>query len=179
MELQAKVYVGTYEKYNNGSLDGAWIDLTEHDRESFFEECQELHGEGEHEFMFQDWECSIEGAISECCISDDLWKIIEADLDETQLAVVTAYAENNGGMIDVSQSDNGRLLSCDTTMLSAMSEAYWNSLCDEDVEKINSLPDFVVVCHSSSIDRFINRNHEQTIVTFEHDGLNYVVELYN
>ena len=24
---EAKVYVGTYGKYNNGSLSGAWLDL--------------------------------------------------------------------------------------------------------------------------------------------------------
>ena len=27
----ARVYVGTYEKYNNGSIAGAWIDLEDHD----------------------------------------------------------------------------------------------------------------------------------------------------
>ena len=79
MELNAKVYVGTYEKYNNGSLEGAWIDLAEHDKESFFEACKELHGEGEHEFMFQDWECPVESLISECGIDDKLWELMEDD----------------------------------------------------------------------------------------------------
>ena len=54
----ASVYVGTYAKYNNGSLSGAWLDLSEYsDKEEFYEACRELHGDEEDaEFMFQDWE---------------------------------------------------------------------------------------------------------------------------
>lgn len=30
MDLQeAKIYVGTIEKYNNGSLDGKWVNLSD------------------------------------------------------------------------------------------------------------------------------------------------------
>ena len=42
---EAKVYVGTYAKYNNGSLFGAWLDLSDYsDKEEFYEACRELHG---------------------------------------------------------------------------------------------------------------------------------------
>ena len=35
---EAKVYVGTYAKYNNGSLSGAWLDLSDYsDKEEFYE----------------------------------------------------------------------------------------------------------------------------------------------
>ena len=33
---EARVYVGTYGKYNNGSLFGAWLDLSDYsDKEDF------------------------------------------------------------------------------------------------------------------------------------------------
>ena len=39
----ASVYVGTYAKYNNGSLFGAWLDLSDYsDKEEFYEACREL-----------------------------------------------------------------------------------------------------------------------------------------
>ena len=39
---EAKVYVGTYAKYNNGSLSGAWLDLSDYsDKEEFYEACPE------------------------------------------------------------------------------------------------------------------------------------------
>ena len=41
---EARVYVGTYGKYNNGSLFGAWLDLSDYaDKEEFYEACRELH----------------------------------------------------------------------------------------------------------------------------------------
>ena len=44
---EARVYVGTYGKYNNGSLFGAWLDLSDYtDKEEFYEACRELHKEG-------------------------------------------------------------------------------------------------------------------------------------
>ena len=55
---EASVYVGTYGKYNNGSLFGAWLDLSDYaDKEEFYEACRELHKDEEDaEFMFQDYE---------------------------------------------------------------------------------------------------------------------------
>ena len=52
------VYVGTYHKYNCGSIFGKWLDLTDFDGEDeFLDTCRELHaGEDDPEFMFQDWE---------------------------------------------------------------------------------------------------------------------------
>ena len=40
---EARVYVGTYGKYNNGSLFGAWLDLSDYlNKEDFYEACREL-----------------------------------------------------------------------------------------------------------------------------------------
>jgi len=52
------IYVGTYHKYNCGSLFGKWLNLTEFDDlDDFYTACQTLHAdEQDPEFMFQDWE---------------------------------------------------------------------------------------------------------------------------
>jgi antirestriction protein len=53
-----KIYVGTYAKYNNGSIAGAWITLTDYnDAEQFIDACKELHkDEIDPELMFQDFD---------------------------------------------------------------------------------------------------------------------------
>ena len=52
------VYVGTYKKYNNGSLYGEWVDLTKFDTyEDFMRYIRRLHkDERDPEFMMQDFE---------------------------------------------------------------------------------------------------------------------------
>lgn len=56
------LYVGTYAKYNAGSLRGAWLDLDDYtDREEFLAACRELHkDERDPELMFQDFEATHE-----------------------------------------------------------------------------------------------------------------------
>ena len=45
---EARIYVGTYAKYNNGSLQGEWVELSEfYDWDEFMERCAEIH-EDEH-----------------------------------------------------------------------------------------------------------------------------------
>lgn len=60
---EAKVYVGTYAKYNNGSLSGAWLDLSDYsDKEEFYEACRELHKDEEDaEYMYAGCQYSIRG----------------------------------------------------------------------------------------------------------------------
>jgi antirestriction protein len=66
-----KTYVSTYAKYNNGSLVGQWVDLTDFtDYEAFIEYCLELHSdEPDPELMFQDFE-GPKGLYSECDLSE-------------------------------------------------------------------------------------------------------------
>ncbi len=54
----ARVYVGTYAKYNNGSIAGKWINLEQFDNYSeFVAECRKVHkDERDPEFMIQDCE---------------------------------------------------------------------------------------------------------------------------
>ena len=50
--------MGTYAKYNDGSIDGKWIDISEYNTyEEFVDACRELHkDEKDPEFMVQDFE---------------------------------------------------------------------------------------------------------------------------
>ena len=54
----ARVYVGTYKKYNEGNLSGAWLNLDDYDTYGdFLKKCGEVHfNERDPEFMIQDSE---------------------------------------------------------------------------------------------------------------------------
>ena len=73
------IYVGTYAKYNNGSIDGKWLDLSNYDNaQQFYTACHKLHkDEHDPEFMFQDWENIPDQFISECSIDNKYWEYIE------------------------------------------------------------------------------------------------------
>ncbi|CAM3606707.1 antirestriction protein ArdA [Elizabethkingia occulta] len=76
------IYVGTYKKYNEGSLFGKWLNLSDYsDYDELLEAMKELHqDETDPEFMFQDYECpsfiNSLGLISESYISNDIYDII-------------------------------------------------------------------------------------------------------
>lgn len=73
---EARVYVGTYNKYNNGSLFGKWLDLSDYsDKDEFLEACRELHkDEQDPELMFQDYENIPEALISESWLSEKFFE---------------------------------------------------------------------------------------------------------
>ncbi len=77
------IYVGTYGKYNSGSLAGAWLDLEDYvDRDEFYEAAKELHkDEADPELMFQDWEGIPDEFIHESGIDAAFWDYLEADGD--------------------------------------------------------------------------------------------------
>lgn len=78
---QVKIYVGTYAKYNNGSIDGKWLTLSDYsDLEEFYNACKELHAdESDPELMFQDFEVpeGLENVIWEGGISDTIFEDVE------------------------------------------------------------------------------------------------------
>ena len=78
--MTARVYVGTYAKYNNGNLFGKWLDLEDYsDKEGFLEECGELHSDEEDpELMFQDWEGIPSDMIGESWIAPEVWELMDA-----------------------------------------------------------------------------------------------------
>ena len=53
-----RLYVGTYAKYNSGSIEGEWLDLEDYsDRASFLDACRVLQSdEADPEIMFQDFD---------------------------------------------------------------------------------------------------------------------------
>ena len=61
-----RVYVGTWEKYNQGNIGGAWLDMDDYDSmEEFMEAATNLHrDEADPELMMQDWEDMPEWAVS-------------------------------------------------------------------------------------------------------------------
>ena len=125
-----RIYVGTYAKYNEGSLFGEWVDLTQFpDLKSFYNYISSLHSDEEDpEFMFQDWECSelITGLdlIGESYLSEDVFKVLElveqssyeesvwvgfvncfgeSDLDELQEKIEESYCGGYGSDEDFVQ----------------------------------------------------------------------------
>lgn len=95
---EARVYVGTYYKYNNSSLYGKWLELSDYsDSDEFYEACQELHKDEEDpEFMFQDYENIPDGLINESWISDELFNILETlrDMDKDLLEPFLIWCNN-------------------------------------------------------------------------------------
>ena len=90
------VYVGTYAKYNSGSIAGGWINLEDHtDLDSFYDACRALHpDEADPEFMFQDWQCIPEKYISESSLQENVFDWIA--LDDDQREIVTIYQSEVG-----------------------------------------------------------------------------------
>lgn len=96
---KARLYVGTYAKYNNGSIAGAWLDLEDYaDAEEFMTACRELHkDESDPELMFQDFEGFPKELYSESMSTEDAGKLYAfLALDEEERAIVTAYAGARG-----------------------------------------------------------------------------------
>lgn len=87
-----RIYVGTYAKYNNGSIAGKWLDLDGYaDKGEFLEACMELHSdEDDPELMFQDWEGIPDSIIGESHIDESFWDLMDA-YDEHGEDAVNAY----------------------------------------------------------------------------------------
>lgn len=105
MNLQgAKIYVGTRAKYNNGSLDGKWVDLSDFNYlEDFLYECAEIHEDEEDpEFMFQDWENIPEQLVSESSLSEDFFYLRDEilDLDKDKEEAFWIWLDNTRSTVD-------------------------------------------------------------------------------
>ena len=100
----AAIYVGTYKKYNEGSLFGEWMKLSDYaDKDEFYKACAELHKDEEDpEFMFQDWEYIPDSLIGESWVSAKAWDLMNADEDD--LEIVTHYL--NACSIDIDDYDD-------------------------------------------------------------------------
>lgn len=126
-----RLYVGTYAKYNSGSIAGEWLDLEDYSSpEEFMEAAREVHAdESDPELMFQDYE-----GFPRCWYSESsapptiLFEWLE--LDENERLAFAVYADHVGG--DVSIDD--------------FRDAYqgtWNSeadFCEQMAEDCGDIP---------------------------------------
>lgn len=140
---EASIYVGTYAKYNNGSLFGKWLDLSEFsDLEEFYQACKELHDDEEDpEYMFQDYENIPKSLIDESWLSEKFFEVRDSldQLDEKESEPFSIWYNN--GHHDLASDDTDDLIS-------SFREAYQGEFdSNEDfamqiVDECYDLPDF-------------------------------------
>ena len=97
------LYVGTYGKYNSGSLFGEWVNLEQFTTpQEFLSYCAELHkDESDPEFMFQDFEGFPKCFYSESANADELENLFSwLALDEHDRKMVEMYADATGYGLD-------------------------------------------------------------------------------
>lgn len=91
------VYCGTYRKYNEGSIFGAWLDIAKFDDyDEFIDVCRQLHADEEDpELMFQDYEGFPESLYCESCMGEGTFdKILEyAKLDDDDKEAFEDYLD--------------------------------------------------------------------------------------
>jgi len=98
-----RVYVGTYAKYNDGSIEGEWIDLEGHDAESFHNACLELHkDEADPELMFQDFEGFPREYYGESGLDPKLWDWLQ--LSEEDQKLLSVYCAVIGDDADIDKA---------------------------------------------------------------------------
>lgn len=103
MSENPKIYVGTYKKYNEGSLFGEWVDLTQFSNiDEFYRYIRKLHkDEKDPEFMFQDWENIPSVFISESYISPAVWDLMNAGVDMDVIFALAEYLRNEDDLIKI------------------------------------------------------------------------------
>ena len=135
-----RIYCGTYKKYNNGSIAGAWLDLSQYaDRDELIAACKELHADEEDpELMFQDFEGFPRAWYCESSAPDDiLWEWMEMREDERDAFGV--YANHMGG--DITRADFR-----EAYQGTADSEAeFAETLADETGAVPKNLPSWIVI----------------------------------
>ena len=107
------VYVGTYGKYNSGSLRGVWLDLTTFaDYDEFLAVCRYIHrDEADPEFMAQDFTDFPREWYTEGFMSEREFDVIQefAKLDDDDKEAFEVYVAAFGSSRDdVSIFDNFR-----------------------------------------------------------------------
>jgi antirestriction protein len=152
-EPSARIYVGTYNKYNQGSIDGEWVDLDDFgDYEDFMAYIAELHKDEEDpEFMFQDWEDIPDAFISESGLDPKYFdykdameesgepeafevfisKVYDVDQSTDWDEVLTSFQDSYQGQYD-SEEDYTYNLIDDIGGVEALGEVYKDYI-DEDM----------------------------------------------
>lgn len=101
--MKPAVYVGTYGKYNRGSLAGEWVDLTQFSNiDEFYKYIRRLHkDERDPEFMFQDYENIPKVFITESYISPAIWDLMNADVEMDVIFALADYLQDEDDLIKV------------------------------------------------------------------------------
>lgn len=135
-QVKPALYCGTYAKYNNGSIKGAWMLLEAYKTPAeFFEACAQLHSdESDPEFMFQDFEGFPETLYSEAMNTLEAEKLLEyVHMDEEDRTLLDEYLEATGYSIE----DAGSIEDIRDKLFCELD--YTHSLDDE-----NAMGDYVV-----------------------------------
>ena len=133
------VYVGTYGKYSEGSLDGEWVDITEFDTyDDFIDYCRKLHGdENSAELMFQDYAGFTEIWYSESGMSEETFDKIKefSELDSDRKLAYEAY-------LTICDEDKDSIDDFEDCY-----QGYYNSpedFAEEHFTTNNDIPDFII-----------------------------------
>jgi antirestriction protein len=140
-----QLYVGTYAKYNSGSIAGEWVDLTQFsDADEFLQHCAEIHKDEEDpEFMFQDYEGFPKSFYSESANSKDIESLFNfLSMDEDERKLVEMYADATGYSVDECTLDAAN----DAFHGTADSEADFAEQTAEDTGAIpKDIPSWIVI----------------------------------
>lgn len=140
-ENNACVYVGTYNKYNCGSLDGAWVDLESfHNEKELMKFLYRLHAdEAEPEFMIQDYMNFPRRFYSESMNEHDfaeLYDWIHLDTEEREMCAEYWNEYDDSASVE-------RI--ADSLVYSGDSNEYFDELADEALSDYN-VPNFLQCC---------------------------------
>ena len=137
-----RIYVGTYAKYNDGSIDGKWIDISEYNTyEEFVDACRELHkDEKDPEFMVQDYENFPERWYHEAGLptEEEFDKINEFYMmDDSRKDAYEAYLDlgiGSGDMEDFEERYQGEYQSEEDFAYNLVDDLGWDSIGKDSLD---------------------------------------------
>ena len=159
-----RIYVGTYGKYNAGSIAGQWLDLEDYaDKDDFLSACAELHkDEDDPEFMFQDSEGFPGFLYSESSVDDALFAWLA--LDDNEREIVAAYCDAVGETMDEDAFERAR----DNFAGTADSPAdFAEEQAGESIP--DNLPNWIVIDWEATWNRNLRHDFNET----RHNGEHY------
>jgi len=136
--MNARAYVGTYAKYNEGSIAGAWIDLEGFtDAEQFQAVCAELHKDEEDpEIMIQDFEGFPKRYYSESGLDDALFEYLALDQSDRELLEAFLDAGFDGDLSDAQDRYAGRF---------AQDEEFAQELLEDSEDYLRDIPHYIII----------------------------------
>jgi antirestriction protein len=161
----ARVYVGTYAKYNGGSITGKWLDCEDYsDHNAFIGACKALHAdEPDPELMFQDYEGPA-AFYAESAIDPALWDWLELDEDDRELlAVYQEHVDESGDIETARDSYQGTF----------DSPSDWAADWLESTGSLSEIPetlrnhfDFEAYARDAGFDGYVFARHDGSVWVF-------------